>query len=509
MAAAIRGPQLVRLLGAWRDAGRAAARALRPREHPARAPSPREHPAPGPRPPEYAALAAAIRGLLTDGRLALGVRLPAERELADALRISRTTVTAAYRGLRESGHLVSRRGAGSWTALPAGHRVELAGLHAPGGPDEPGMIDLACAALAAPPELAVAVEEAAGELPWYAAGAGYEPMGVPVLRELIAQGYAARGLPTDPGQILVTGGVQHAFALLLRLLVEPGQRVVVETPTYPNALRGLALARARILTYGVGPEGWDGEVLTSTLRAARARLAYLVPDYQNPTGHLMDAALRERLATVAQAAGTDLVVDETFVDLRLSGPELPPPVAAFDRAARVISMGSMSKPYWGGLRIGWIRAPAPVVARLAEARLAVDIASPILDQLVAARLLTRREQLVAARRAQLVARRDALLAALATHLPRWRCRAPDGGVSLWVELDAPVAGALARGAEQLGVRIAAGPRFGVDGTLERFVRLPYTLPRSELLEAVRRLADARRELDTGTPGGWARPAVVA
>jgi DNA-binding transcriptional MocR family regulator len=495
MGAVIRGTQLCRLLGAWHggmgggmgggmtnSAGRR-------------------------RTPEYRALADAVRGLLTDGRLALGVRMPAEREFAESLAVSRTTVSAAYRSLRETGHVTSRRGAGSWTTLPGGHRVQLDGLTAPAF--GPGLLDLACAALPAPAELCDALAEASAELPRHAAGAGYEPMGLPVLREMIAQGYAARGLPTDPSQILVTNGVQHAFDLLLRLLVEPGHRAIVETPTYPNALRALAAARARVITYGLGPAGWDADVLFETLRSAGARIAYLVPDYHNPTGHLMGDQVRERLASTARSARVDLIIDESFADLRLSGPPMPAPVAAFDSAARVISVGSMSKLYWGGLRIGWIRAPAPVVARLAELRLAVDVASPVLDQLVAARLLPRREAIVAARGAQLRDRRAALVAALAEHAPEWRFQTPDGGLSLWVELDAPVATALARGAERMDVRIAAGPRFGVDGTLERFVRLPYTLPEGDLVDAVRRLASVRRTLELGDRRDWARLSVVA
>ena len=132
MTGSIRGDQLARMLGHW-------------------------HALPGRRrSPDYAALAGAVRGLIADGRLPLGVRLPAERELAEALGISRTTVTAAYRELRESGHLRSRRGAGSWTTLPHGHRVASSGLWTP--LEDIDMIDLGCAALAAPAELVPAAD---------------------------------------------------------------------------------------------------------------------------------------------------------------------------------------------------------------------------------------------------------------------------------------------------------------------------------------------------------------
>ncbi|WP_442788727.1 MocR-like transcription factor YczR [Dactylosporangium sp. NBC_01737] len=462
---------------------------------------------PAGRRPEYVVLANAVRGLLIDGRLALGVRLPAERELAAALGISRTTVTAAYRELRDSGHLSSRRGAGSWTALPAGHRVGTSGLWTPS--DDADLIDLGCAAMPAPAELAEAATEAVADLAPYTLGAGYQPMGLPVLREAIAACYTERGLPTDPDQVMVTGGVQQALDLLLRLLVAPGQRALVETPTYPNALSAFTASRARISAYAIGPDGWDEDLLLSTVRAAQARVAYLIPDFHNPTGHLMQTALRERLPSAAHAAGTDLIIDESFVDLALDDVVMPPSVAAFDRSARVLTIGGMSKPYWGGLRIGWVRGAAPLIARLAAARVGVDMASPVLDQLVAVQLLRRREAIVTARRRQLLARRDTLAAALRAEVPDWRFVLPGGGMVLWVELDAPVSSALARAAEELGVRVAPGPRFGADGTMERFLRLPYTLPEADLVEAVRRLAAARADLDRPRRHAWSSPVVVA
>src|SRR5205814_5094235 len=151
---------------------------------------------------------------------------------------------------------------------------------------------------------------------------------------------------------------------------------------------------------------------------------------------------------------TDLIVDESFVDLSLDEAELPPPVASFDRHARVLSVGGMSKPFWGGLRIGWVRAAAPLVQRLAALRIGVDMAGPVLDQLVAARLLRYGDAVLADRREVLRERRDVLVAALRTELPEWRFRVPAGGLSIWAELDAPISGALARAAEAYGGRVA-------------------------------------------------------
>lgn len=483
MTSQVRGVQLARLLGQW-------------------------HALPGRRrSPDYVALAGAVRGLLSDGRLPLGVRLPAERELAEALRISRTTVTAAYRELRESGHLASRRGAGSWTMLPGTHRVASTGLWTP--LDDRDMIDLGVAALSAPQQLVPAARAAAEDLPRYLGGAGYHPTGIIELREAVARGYTERGLPTSPEQIMVTSGTQHALDLVLRLALSPGGPVLVESPTYPNALAALAARRARISTHGLSDTGWDADLLLGSLRQTRPKLAYVIPEFHNPTGHLMPADLRERLVGAAHGAGTDLVVDESFVDLPLDGTPLPPPVAVFDRHSRVISIGGMSKPYWGGLRIGWVRASAPQVQRLAAARVGVDMASPVLDQLVAVHLLAQAPAIVAARRTQLAAQRDALVAALAERLPDWRVTVPRGGVTLWAELDGPISSALARAAEEVGVRLAPGPRFGLDGTLERFLRLPFTLPAAELVEAVGRLAAVRYDLDRAGRPQWREPSVIA
>ncbi len=485
MTSLVRGSQLARLLGHW-------------------------HALPGRRRnPDYAALAGAIRGLLADGRLPLGIRLPAERELAEALKVSRTTVTAAYRELRDSGHLTSRRGAGSWTTLPGGHRVASSGLWTP--LNDLDMIDLGCAALAAPPELIPAARAAAEELPRYLGDAGYHPTGLLELREAVARLYADRGLPTGPDQIMVTSGTQHALDLVVRLTVPAGAGVLVESPTYPNALAALSARRARIATHGLdaGRDGWDAEMLLTGLRQTSPRLAYVIPEFHNPTGHLMPVELRERLVAAAHASGTDLVVDESFVDLPLDGTPMPPPAAVFDRHSRVISIGGMSKAYWGGLRIGWVRASAPTVQRLAAARVGVDMASPVLDQLVAVQLLDRRDEIVPARRVQLAAQRDALLAAVREQLPEWRIRVPSGGVTLWAELDGPISSALSRAAEEVGVRLAPGPRFGLDGTLERFLRLPFTLPADDLTDAVKRIAAVRHDLDRATRPEWRKPAIIA
>ena len=189
---------------------------------------------------------------------------------------------------------------------------------------------------------------------------------------------------------MITSGVQQALDLVLRLLVPPGQPGAGGVADLSERAGRLSGRRARVGTHAIDPDGLGrASCCSAALRQTRPRLAYLIPEFHNPTGHLMPTGLREQLVAAAHAAGTDLIVDESFVDLPLDGGAMPPPVAAFDRHARVVTIGGMSKPYWGGLRIGWVRGAAPLVARLAAVRVGVDMACPVLDQLVAVQLLDR------------------------------------------------------------------------------------------------------------------------
>ncbi|WP_067465294.1 MocR-like transcription factor YczR [Actinomadura macra] len=468
--------------------------------------------------PVYAALAQAVRGLVLDGRLALRMRLPAERDLAAALGVSRTTVTAAYDRLREEGYIESRQGAGSWTALPPSGMSGAEPRPRPGAtssgrfgrahlPPGGGFIDLGCATPGAPKIFEEAVAAAVAELPRYSAGPGYEPAGLAGLREVIAAGYAARGVPTRADQIVVTTGAQHAFTLLTHSLVEPGDPVMVERPTYPHALGALRRRGARLVPVGVNG-GWDVELAAASMRQAAVRMAYMIPDFHNPTGHLMTGEDRAALVEGARRADAFLVVDETFADLA-HDPDAPrePPAAAFDTGGRVITIGSASKLLWGGLRIGWIRATAPLARRLVLAREPFDMASPVLDQLIVQELLLRVEEVRAERAASLLRSRDALAEALRELLPGWEFRLPAGGMSLWVRIGAPVATLVAEASERSDVRVVPGPVFGVDGVLEDYVRLPYVLPPATLRTAIERLAGAYREVQAA-PAGRPLPAYV-
>jgi DNA-binding transcriptional MocR family regulator len=311
-------------------------------------------------------------------------------------------------------------------------------------------------------------------------------------------------VPTRPDQILITNGALHGLYLLLQLLVGPGDRVITELPTYPGALDAVRASNGRVVPVPMAPTGgWQVDQLRATLRQTAARLAYLTPDFHNPTGALIPEADRRDVLKIARQTGTTVVVDESFVDLGLEGDERP--TAALDLG--VITVGSLSKPVWGGLRIGWLRASTDLVHRLAALRTSIDMAGPVLDQLVAAELFQHIDTIAAQRKVELRPQRDALLAAIARELPAWRVAVPQGGLSLWAELPTPLSTPLTMLAAQAGVVVVPGSRFGVDGTLERFLRLPYALPADRLVDAVERLAGVWSQL--AGSGLAARQLVVA
>jgi DNA-binding transcriptional MocR family regulator len=436
-------------------------------------------------------LAAGIRMLALDGRLPAGTGLPPERELAAALDVSRTMVAAAWERLRADGLVVSRRGAGSWTAIPHGTGDPAAG-GIDGADPPPRVIDLARAVPPAIPGVAAAAEAVLPRLTTELTGHGYYEQGMPVLRERIAAWYTGRGLPTAPEEVLVTNGAHHGFALVLRLLTGPGDRVLIEQPTYPNAIEAIRAAHTIPVPVAMTEHGWDLDGLEATLRQAAPRLAYLVTDFQNPTGFRLDEAGRARLGAALRQARTPVVVDETQVELDydlLAGGSPPAPLGAF-AGDLVLATGSAGKSHWGGLRIGWVRAPAELVNRLVAARRGLDLGSPVFEQLLFAELLAGPPEPLAERRAMLAGRRDALADAVRAQCPDWSFRLPAGGLSLWCRLPAPVSSRIAAVAQNFGVRVVPGSFFAPHGGLERWLRLPFAEAPDTLAEAVRRLAHA-------------------
>ncbi|WP_185972949.1 PLP-dependent aminotransferase family protein [Aeromicrobium piscarium] len=438
--------------------------------------------------PAYQAWASAISAAVMDGRIPDGTRLPSERTLADAAGISRTTATRAYGVLRDRGLASARQGSGTVIRLPLTEQNATSLLARSADPDD---IALTTAAMPAPPELAHLVHRATEGLPSLMATHGYLPDGLPLLRERLAQRYTEHGLATEPEQIIVTTGAQGALALLTRTLCRPGGRALTEACSYPHAFDAFGGAGARLVPLPIGDDPWP---LADIERAApSAQVAYLIPDFHNPTGAVMDAERRARVGATLRRHDVATIIDETTRDLRLDGDSLPH-LATW--CSDAFTIGSASKSIWGGLRVGWIRAPRSAVPGLVQARLHQDLGASALDQLivaeaVAAGLLDRSPHLDTARRT-----RDAASAMIADRLPDWRIDIPAGGLTLWARLPGRRASALALAAEEHGLLLTPGPRFfgAQPHAGEQWIRIPYTQPPEIMERAIERLGRAWSDL---------------
>jgi DNA-binding transcriptional MocR family regulator len=434
-------------------------------------------------------LAGRLRRLIDEGDLPPGEPLPPDRALAAALTVGRSTVVAAYDLLSRDGRIVRRRGSGTRVAgnEPAGPRQTTGApifLHLLEPRD--GVIPLACAAPDAPPsELADAYARIVPTLAATSGDIGYHPAGHMTLRRAIADRYTARGVRTGPERILVTTGAQQALSLLARALLTPGDRVLVETPTYPGALEAFRDEGAVLRPLPIGLGGF-----AMAARQHRPALAYVIPAFHNPTGSVLPPLAGRALAQDAAAAGVPLIDDEVLCDLGFPGVPAPPPLASY--VDGVISVGSFSKIVWGGLRVGWVRAPEPLIARLARLLAVHGLGGNIPGQLAAAEMLPNLTRLHRRRAAERESRHDHLRALLARHLPDWDVPPVRGGQTLWVRL--PYGDGTSFAQTALRHRVAVLPGSGLDasGGSEDYLRIHYLARPADLTEAVHRLAGAWR-----------------
>lgn len=442
------------------------------------------------RKPTYRDLADRLRVLVVDGRLPDGTRLPSERELAAAVGVSRTTTTRVYTELREAGLIASRQGSGSVVEVPYSTSAVSSLIL---DPESPNDIAMTYSAPSAPCGLASVFTAAAERLPGLLATTGYLPDGLKELREAIAEHHSADGLPTTPDQIIVTCGAMGAINLTAQTFLAPGSRVAVEGVSFPHAHDALVACGGRLSALPLTDNPWEPTALKDVVARQRHHAAYLIPDFHNPTGTVMSDADRSAWATLLRRHDVVPMVDETLRHVNLDDVDLPPPFATYD--ARTITFGSMSKAFWGGLRIGWARVPQPRIMAMLQSRMHIDLGASAFDQLVATNLLRGGAEVAAARRTEARQARDHLIAALSASLPEARTTRPAGGLNLWLTFPKPVSTRLVASAGEHGLLLTPGSRFFVRAGGERNLRLPYTQTPDVLTEAVARLATAYTDLD--------------
>ncbi len=456
--------------------------------------------------PLYEQIAAQVRQLIRRGAIKVGDRLPPNRALAERLGVNRSTVVTAYDELLADGLIASRVGSGTYVvatpasppgdnAVAADSSAALTPLHwetaLPELRHEEWLANSEAArrkdcvlfthALPATElfpldEFRRSVERVlrreGRSLLQLGASSGYEP-----LQQYLLQQMALAGVRAEAGEILLTSGCQQALDLLRQTLLQPGDEVVIENPTYPGALSLFCQPQYKFIGVPVGARGLDLDALEDALRQRRPKLIYVVPTFHNPTGVTMDLASRRRLIELAAQYRVPIVEDEIYRDLRYGGASLPS-LKALDRYGVVIYLNSFSKVGFPGLRVGWVVAPRLLIEHLHALRQRSDLHGNLLAQAAMADfarhgLLQKHLQRCSRHYAQ---RRDAMFAALRQYFQigaSWT--EPEGGMAVWLRLPERVnSNELLAQAQQQGVYFTPGPRFYAGGAQANTLRLSFT-----------------------------------
>ncbi len=461
--------------------------------------------------PIYRQLAGALRAGIDDGRLRPGDRLPPTRQLARRLGVNRATVTAAYRILAHRGLITGQIGRGSYvagqTAEPASQAASWTWAARLGPAPEQPQADLGepefrfdssrpAAELFPTAEFRDACEEALRHHARQILELG-SPLGYAPLRRFLLEDARKQSLFREDDDLLVTSGCQQAIDLLERLLLAPGDTVLVEDPIYPGLKNVFRQGHGRLAGIPVGLNGIDLDELERAIFRLRPRLLVVTPNFQNPTGATMPEEHRRRLLKLADAAKLPVVENDIYGDLRYRGSPLPS-LKELDSSGLVIRIKSLSKLAFPGLRVGWVLANSAVIRMLAEKKQLADLHSDHLAQAVLLRFLdsgrmdSHRKKMIRAGSARL----DAVLEACQAHLPAGSAfTRPEGGVNLWVDLPGQVdtTSMLAR-ASARGVSYLPGPMFAVARDARHALRLSFAgLDPAHIVAGVRLLGGLFRE----------------
>jgi GntR family transcriptional regulator/MocR family aminotransferase len=485
--------------------------------------------------PVYRQLERYLHELVRARRLAPGEKLPASRELAASLGVSRNTVNQAYQALVDQGLLRAHVGQGTFVSGEAvADGLRRAAPAAPRALAWEGLLARRARAAAAPRGLfsfstprhvefdlrpgrvdAASFPAAA----WKRASSralarlasladALDPRGFAPLREAVARTLLARGIACDPEEVAIVNGAQQALDLVARALIDPGDSVALEQPGWFGAAQAFRACEAHLVGVGVDEEGLRTDELARLLRARRVKLLFTTPAVQSPTGVALSDARRRALLALADEFQLAIVEDDYDSELRYGSPATPA-LKTLDAAGHVIYVGTFSKALFPGLRVGYVVAPRPLLGRMALLRAAADghtstLAQATLQDLLESGAFERHVRRVRQRYAE---RRSALLAALAAHLPegaRWTPAV--GGNCVWLEL--PVRSDVARFhalAAERGIALGPGSPFAFEGSeaaldADRHVLLSFANLAAERADAAAvRLADAMRRAAPAPP----------
>ncbi|WP_054950767.1 MocR-like pyridoxine biosynthesis transcription factor PdxR [Numidum massiliense] len=450
--------------------------------------------------PLYQQIAEDIEQRISYGEFPPGSLLPSERKLAKQLGVNRSTVILAYAELRALGIIESRMGSGTrvskfkWGATPKHtpnwHRYVEGGHFLPNLPflrrirealqKDRRLIDFASGELSADlsPVKEINLVMSENHLTQYL---GYDnPQGFAPLREvLVAYLNQYRGIHTTESSILITSGSQQSLYLITQCLLTPGDAVAIEDPSYCYSLPMFQSAGLRLFRLPVDHKGIRPEDVRALYKKHRIKMVFINPNYQNPSGALLDSERRIELLNVASELGLPIVEDDPFSLTAYDG-NPPSPLKAIDPIGSVLYIGSFSKIAASGLRVGWMVAPHAVVERLADARQQMDFGLSVVPQQVAAQFLQSPyfDPHLDRLRTQLFYKRNLLVEALQkelSHLVSFQI--PSGGLHMWCKINPTINDQrLFEEAIRQGVIYVPGSVYGSDSG---YVRFTFARPKAE------------------------------
>jgi len=463
--------------------------------------------------PLYQQIREGIRNDIAARALLPGSKLPSSRQLAADLHVSRITVANAYAELEADGLIESRAGSGtfvspvwnidaridrrtpftspSWqqrmVSIPDPVRDRM--LREASRPaEETGVIAFACAhgdvRLFPMGELQKTMTEVLREDG--AVALGYDsPHGYPPLRQFLATYLLQHGMQVSADDVIITAGAQQGIDLIARALLQSGDAVAVESPTYAGVFECMESRAIRTVGIGLDAGGMDVAELQRVLERDHPKLIYTVPTFHNPTGAVMTAARRRELVTLAHRFDVPILEDDYMREVRFGSP-IPPPIASFDQHGDVIYVGSFSKSLIPSLRLGYVVARGSLRDQLISLKGATDRCCSTLLQRVLWRLLERGTLFTYWKRASRIYRRrqSVMLGALRTHFPlgsQWH--AAEGGFGVWVGVPPRVSvTALFDQAISAGVSIAVGAAFFPEPDDQPFMRLGFAAVEEQHIE---------------------------
>lgn len=467
--------------------------------------------------PLYRQITEFIRQKIKTGEWPLGSKIPTERQLAALLGVNRSTVVTAYSELAADGLIEGNSGSGTrvinntWavmaaTALPDWDTYTRSGLFRPNLPivqeinrteSDDQLIHLGTAG--PPPELypRELLQSILGELPEKMGSLGYEePKGLYHLREQVCAYARSRGIEATPSSVLIVSGALQAFQLISIGLLKKGAAVLAESPSFIQSLFVFQSAGTRLVGLPLDEEGLQTEALADKANEWKGGILYTNPCFHNPTGIVMSERRREQLLAICQERQLPIIEDDVYRDLWLD--EQPPlPLKARDQHGLILYLGSMSKCFGPGLRIGWLIGPEPVINRLADLKMQLDYGASSLSQWLVAECLKGGwyELHLQRTRELLRKRREAAVQALQRYmngLATWTL--PGGGFFIWLRLQKPLSlRLLFEHALSGGVLLYPGNIY--EHSDQRHIRLSYGYASGEQLEeGIKRLAGFIRKL---------------